>query len=237
MLPDWMKDESEYIPPEGSSGFAVKTIKSLGSIMSRLKVEDGREGKRSIPAVWKLILLLAYILTVSISQDRTVLMAAGAIAAVLFCIRPGEMIWSVLKPAMIAAILTAVLFIPAVLITPSSLANSLRVVLKLLMSVSMLMLFNRTTQWNNITGALRKLKVPGIFVFTLDITLRYIVMMGNFMTEILTALTLRSVGKNNKKYNTTGGALGVTFIRGTEMNQEMYEAMRCRGFTDDYKGL
>ena len=237
MLPEWMKTETEYIPPAGDSGFAVKTMTSLGKIMSRLKIEDGREGKRSIPAVLKLILLLIFILTVSISQDSLVLMAAGALAAVMLCIRPSDVIWSVVKPALIAALIAAVLFAPAVLINPYSLGNSLRVVLKVLMSVSMLMLFNRTTQWNNITGALRKLKVPGIFVFTLDITLRYIVMMGNFMTELLTALTLRSVGRNNKKYNTTGGILGVTFIRGTEMNQEMYEAMQCRGFTDDYSGL
>ena len=28
--------------------------------------------------------------------------------------------------------------------------------------------------------------------------------------------------------------MGVTFVRGTEMNRQMYEAMQCRGFTDDY---
>jgi cobalt/nickel transport system permease protein len=28
--------------------------------------------------------------------------------------------------------------------------------------------------------------------------------------------------------------MGITFIRGAEMSQEMYEAMCCRGFTDDY---
>jgi hypothetical protein len=31
--------------------------------------------------------------------------------------------------------------------------------------------------------------------------------------------------------------MGVAFLRGAEMSQEMYEAMRCLGFADDYKGL
>jgi cobalt/nickel transport system permease protein len=97
--------------------------------------------------------------------------------------------------------------------------------------------FNHTTQWNHITTALRKLHVPGIFIFTLDITLKYIVLLGKLIIDILTALKLRSVGKNNKKYQSIGGVMGVTFIRGTEMSREMYEAMRCRGFTDDYRGL
>jgi cobalt/nickel transport system permease protein len=31
--------------------------------------------------------------------------------------------------------------------------------------------------------------------------------------------------------------MGITFVRGSEMNQQMYEAMQCRGFTGDYNGL
>lgn len=31
--------------------------------------------------------------------------------------------------------------------------------------------------------------------------------------------------------------MGVTFLKSVQMNKEMYEAMQCRGFTDDYKGL
>ena len=84
---------------------------------------------------------------------------------------------------------------------------------------------------------LKKLHVPSVFVFTLDITLKYIVLLGDLIKDLLTSLTLRSVGKNNKKYQSVGGVMGQTFIRSVKMSQEMYEAMQCRGFTDDYKGL
>jgi cobalt/nickel transport system permease protein len=120
---------------------------------------------------------------------------------------------------------------------PAGIANNLTVVLKVFLSLEMVSIFNHTTQWNHITVALRKLHIPGIFIFTLDITLKYTVLLGTFITEVLTSLQLRSVGKNNKKYQSVGGVMGVTFIRGAEMSQQMYEAMRCRGFTDDYKGL
>jgi cobalt/nickel transport system permease protein len=120
---------------------------------------------------------------------------------------------------------------------PEGISNNLVIVGKVFLSLEMVTIFNHTTQWNHITTALRKLHLPGIFIFTLDITLKYIVLLGTLIEEILTSLTLRSVGKNNKKYQSIGGVMGVTFVRGTEMSQEMYEAMRCRGFTDDYKGL
>ena len=87
------------------------------------------------------------------------------------------------------------------------------------------------------TGALRKFHIPGVVIFIIDITFRYIVLLGKLMEDLLTAVSLRSVGRNNKKYSSVGGVMGVTFLRGTEMNKEMYEAMQCRGFTDDYKGL
>ena len=130
--------------------------------------------------------------------------------------------------------LALIILIPAMFIQLSGIRNELLVVIKVFFSISTLSIFNHTTQWNHITGALRKLHIPGIFIFTLDITLKYIVLLGNLITDLLTSLQLRSVGKNNKKYSSIGGVMGVTFVRGTEMNRQMYEAMQCRGFTDDY---
>ena len=133
-----------------------------------------------------------------------------------------------------ASVLALIILIPAMFIQPSGIRNELLIVIKVFLSISTLSIFNHTTQWNHITGALRKLHIPGIFIFTLDITLKYIVLLGNLITDLLTSLQLRSVGKNNKKYSSIGGVMGVTFVRGTEMNRQMYEAMQCRGFTDDY---
>ena len=74
---------------------------------------------------------------------------------------------------------------------------------------------------------------PGILIFTLDITLKYIVLLGNLLQDLLTAVLLRSVGCNRSKYTSVGGVLGVTFLRGTELNRQMVEAMICRGYTGE----
>ena len=232
-----MKRTGDYVPPADGGAFYYKTLRSLGRIMSRLRLESGREGRFSLPAGVKLLLMIALIILVSVTQNDLVIMAVGAVALVRLALMPAEDIGAVVKAVLVAVIMAAVIFAPAVIMDHARLWNSLRVVAKILISVTLVGIFNRTTQWNHLTAVLRKAHIPGTVIFIIDITFRYIVLLGNLMQELLTAVSLRSVGRNDKKYNSVGGVMGVTFLRGTEMNKEMYEAMQCRGFTDDYEGL
>ncbi|MBQ7247519.1 MAG: energy-coupling factor transporter transmembrane protein EcfT [Lachnospiraceae bacterium] len=235
-LPEWMNTPDSYVPPGGSL-FAVKTIRSLGRIMSDLRVQRGHEKARAVPALIKIPLLLAVIITVSAVQSRLVLLAFGAVLLGYLCIWPARDILSVVRPSAAAGLLAAVLLLPALIAGSTGPANSALFVAKVVLCVMSVSIFNHTTQWYHITAALRKLHVPGVFVFALDITLRYIVLLGRLICDLLTSLSLRSVGKARGRYGSVGGVMGVTFVRGAELNRETYEAMRCRGFTDDYSGL
>ena len=237
MLPEWLKKTEDYAPPLDGGAFLYKTLRSLGRVMSGLKAEAGKEGRFAFPAWLKLILMIALIILTSVAQSRLVIMACGAIVLVRLAMLPAEDMSGILKTALFAGLLAAVLYTPAVIMDHGILMNGIRVVIKVLICVTAVGLFGRTTQWNHVTAALRKFHIPGVVIFTIDITFRYIVLLGKLMEDLLTAVSLRSVGKNNKKYSSVGGVMGVTFLRGTEMNKEMYEAMQCRGFTDDYKGL
>ena len=237
MIPEWMKKIEEYVPPADGGAFYYRTLKALGGIMSRLRLESGREGRFSLPAGVRLLLIIALIILVSVTQNDLVIMAVGAVALVRLALMQAEDISAVVKAVLVAVIMAVVIFAPAVIMDPARLWNSIRVVAKILISVTLVGIFNRTTQWNHLTAVLRKAHIPGTVIFIIDITFRYIVLLGNLMQELLTAVSLRSVGRNDKKYNSVGGVMGVTFLRGTEMNKEMYEAMQCRGFSDDYEGL
>ena len=237
MIPEWMKKTEEYVPPADGGAFYYRTLKSLGGIMSRLRLESGREGRFSLPAGVRLLLMIALIILVSVTQNNLVIMAVGAAVLVRLAMMSAEDISAVVKAVLVAVIMAVVIFAPAVIMDPVRLWNSIRVVAKILISVTLVGIFNRTTQWNHLTAVLRKAHIPGTVIFIIDITFRYIVLLGNLMQDLLTAVSLRSIGRNDKKYNSIGGVMGVTFLRGTEMNKEMYEAMQCRGFTDDYEGL
>ena len=237
MLPNWLIESETYAPPKDGGAFVVKTMKTIGMVLARLKVQRGHEKRHAIPAVIKFFLLVALVLLTSVTQNRLILLAMLALVQAYLAFWPAKDLASILKPALFASLLAALIFAPAMIMHPQGIYNNLTVIAKVFVSVEMVNIFNHTTQWNHITTALRKLYIPSIFIFTLDITLKYIVLLGTVINDLLTSLHMRSVGKNHRKYQSVGGVMGVTFLRSVEMSQQMYEAMCCRGFTDDYKGL
>ena len=185
----------------------------------------------------RLLLLLGFILTLSLARHPLLLLAVAALTLGRLCLLPARTLASVLKPALGAALLALILFLPAMVLRPAGAWNNLLVVGKVFLSVALVSAFNRETPWNEITGALRKLRVPGVFVFVLDLTLKYIVLLGRLIVDLLTARSLRAVGRDRRPWRSVGGVMGVTFLRSADLSRETWEAMTCRCFTDDYRGL
>jgi cobalt/nickel transport system permease protein len=105
---------------------------------------------------------------------------------------------------------------------------------KVFATITAVSVLSRATKWNHIITALRRFRVPSLLIFVLDITLKYIVLLGEFSIEMLRALKLRSVGKNRGKAASLGGVAGTMFLKSRLMAEEMYQAMECRGFTGEY---
>ncbi len=236
MIPVWMGQREQYAPPTDGGAFALRSLRSLGRVLARLRVQRGRDGLR-LPPLGKLLLLLLGLVTLSLAQNRLLILAIAALVLGWVSLLPPRTLAAILRPALGGALLALLLVLPAMLLRPSGAGNNLIVVGKVFLSVTMVSLFNQRTQWNRITAALRQLHVPGVFVFLLDLTLKYIVLLGGLMVNLLTARSLRAVGRDRHKYRSVGGVLGVTFLRASDLSRETWEAMICRGFTDDYKGL
>lgn len=236
MIPVWMGQREQYAPPTDGGAFALRSLRSLGRVLARLRVQRGRDGLR-LPPLGKLLLLLLGLVTLSLAQNRLLILAIAALVLGWVSLLPPRTLAAILRPALGGALLALLLVLPAMLLRPSGAGNNLIVVGKVFLSVTMVSLFNQRTQWNRITAALRQLHVPGVFVFLLDLTLKYIVLLGGLMVNLLTARSLRAVGRDRHKYRSVGGILGVTFLRASDLSRETWEAMICRGFTDDYKGL
>ena len=74
-----------------------------------------------------------------------------------------------------------------------------------------------------------------LFYTLIYIILKYISVLGEICVDILTSVGLRSVGKNPDKAKSFSGVLGITFLKSSEMAEEMYASMCCRGFTGEYQ--
>jgi cobalt/nickel transport system permease protein len=109
------------------------------------------------------------------------------------------------------------------------------IVFKVLETVTLVSITSCTTRWNDITSALKIFFIPDIFIMVMDMTMKYIIIFGEFSINMLYSLRLRSVGKNNKKHTSLSGIIGTMFLKSKEMAEEMYGAMECRGFIGEYK--
>ena len=125
------------------------------------------------------------------------------------------------------------LLLPAVFMgNPQTLAN---ITARVYVSVTLVGILSAGTSWNKLTASMRTFRIPSLFIFTLDITLKYISVLGEICVDILTSVGLRSVGKNPDKAKSFSGVLGITFLKSSEMSEEMYASMCCRGFTGEYQ--
>lgn len=132
-----------------------------------------------------------------------------------------------------AVLFSILILLPSVFMgTPQTLMN---ITSRVYVSVTLVGILSSGTSWNKLTGSMRTFRLPSIFIFTLDITLKYISVLGEMCAAILTSVRLRSVGKNPQKAKALSGVLGISFLKSGEMAEEMHTAMCCRGFTGEYK--
>ncbi len=233
-MPEWLLKEENYIPQADKNTFVNKSILSLLNILSRIRNHTGysTEGLH-VSAVLKVAFIFLLIVLLSISRSFTFTIIVIVYLISLLSLMKAEQIIKILKVSLAIGLFTVILFMPAVLwgnyysitvITP-----------KVIASVMAVNILSYSTPWNSITNSLKFFCIPDIFILVLDITIKYIVLLGDFSLNMLYSLKLRSVGKNRSKYTSLSGIAGTMFIKSKEMAEDMYSAMECRGFTGEYR--
>lgn len=232
-VPSWLTSAEEYQPQADRDSYITKSVLSLSSMLSRLRIDDGAETLFSPSAPVKIIFGLGGILLVSLSQNFffVLIMLAGVL--VRACLLPREALARVVSTAGAATMLAFVIMLPAALLGQPQAALTMGG--KACTSTGIAMEVALTTPSAQLTSALRAFRVPNIVILTIDLALRSIVRLGEVALEILDALTLRSVGRNRDKTGSLGGVGGVLLIKAAIAAQTTHDAMRCRGFEGDYQ--
>lgn len=81
---------------------------------------------------------------------------------------------------------------------------------------------------------MRRFGISAAFILIFELTLRYIVLLGQTASDLLISMRLRSVGRNNAKYSGMAAVAGTAFLKSQHYSQYTYDAMRCRCFTGEY---
>lgn len=226
-----MLEPSAYTPEKDHDGFIAKSILKLLGLLATIR-GNAAEEQKGAGAAMKLTATLTLIILTAVSRNMffTWCLIAGFLVRLIFV--PGKISLRVMKNAAGVTILSALILLPSVF--TGSPRTILTVSLKVFLSVGLITLMSLSTPWNKITEALKILHVPDLLIFILDLTLKYIAILGSICCNMLTSLKLRSIGRNHQKEHAFSGIFGVTFIKSRQMAYEMYEAMVCRGFEGEY---
>ncbi len=230
-IPDWMNEETEYIPQRDREGFISRSLLSLLGTLSRFR-SNGKVRPAKIAAQTRLICSLLAIIMVSLSRNAFFSYAVLAMLLARMCFLPSDRLPAVIKGAAVAAAFSVMILLPSVFM--GSPRTMLTVSLKVFISAGLLGLISACEPFNRITASLRSFGIPDLFIFILDLTLKYIVLLGEACEEALTAMKLRSVGRNASKEKAFSGVLGAAFLKSKRMEDDLSDAMACRGFEGEY---
>lgn len=232
-MPEWLLSEQQYIPKRDRDTFINKSILSLLGILSRIRSQSGyKTDKFHVNAFFKVAFTFMLIVLLSISRSYTFVLIINIYLLVIISSMQASDIIKILRLSIIVAAFTYIILLPAAVLGNGY--SSTMITLKVFASVTSVNILSHSTRWDSITSALKRFFVPDIFILVLDITIKYIAMLGDFCLNMLYSLKARSVGRNRSKYTALSGVAGTMFIKSKEMAEDMYAAMECRGFTGEY---
>lgn len=244
-LPSWLTEQERYEPTGARHRVMQKNVLHLANLLERVRLGGGaHEGGSiidralsSVSAPVRLLGMLVCVLCVCLAQSPLYLMLMAAIALVLIAMRPARGLRATFMPALAAAGFAVVLALPALLLGASATIAMLKIALKTFVNVSLVLGVSWTLTWSRMSAALKALHLPDEVIFTFDMALKHIEVLGRTAHDLTESVMLRSVGRAPAGFSRTdsvAGIMGMTFIKAMECSRAMDEAMLCRGFAGAY---
>lgn len=233
MIPEWLSTKDNYIPKKEKNLYIEKSIFSFIKIISIIRQNKNQDKLiYSINPTLKVISIIIMILCVSISRNFSYLLFIDIYALINLFLMDKRSRKRIFLRSIIFPLITLIALIPSIIY--GNLHNSLMLFQKLIITILLMNLLSHNTKWNDMSKSLKLLFVPDMFLWIMDITIKYIVLLGEHSINLLYALKLRSIGVTSNKYNSLTGIMGNLFIKSYKMSEEMFHAMECRGFVGEY---
>lgn len=233
MIPKWLSEKDNYFPKKEKNLYIEKSIFSLIRIISIIRQNKNQDKLiYSINSSLKVASIILIILCVAISRSFIFLLIIDIYVLInLFLIGKKSSKRIVVK-SFIFPLITLITLIPSMLY--GNIYNSLLIFQKIIITVLLMNLLSHNTKWSEISKSLKLLFIPDIFIWIMDLTIKYIVLLGEHSINMLHALKLRSIGITPNKYKSLTEIMGNLFIKSYKMSEEMFHAMECRGFVGEY---
>lgn len=227
-LPNWLK--SSKIPDYeiDKDSYADKSIagflKFLTKITNMCATKHGILARLN-PNIQMFFTLIFIILT-AFSKNSMQLTILSAFSIIMLASLSPKNIVEFITLAIVVFIFNFAILLPSYLIYH----RFSNIPFKIIINLMYLYCFISTTKFEDILVALKKLKLPDVFISTLNITFEYIYMLGKNAIAFLYSIKIRSVGMNKNKVSTLAGIGANLFFKSKIDAQDLRDAMVCRGF-------
>jgi cobalt/nickel transport system permease protein len=109
--------------------------------------------------------------------------------------------------------------------------------IKCCLTVFAALLLLSTTGMNKIAAAMHRLHIPQIFIIQLLLTYRYISVLMGETSRVYNAYTLRAPNQRGVSSKVWGSLIGLLLLRTYDRASRLYQAMKLRGFENQYYGV
>lgn len=102
----------------------------------------------------------------------------------------------------------------------------------------MMMVLAEVTPWNKLLGGMRRLGAPPVLIATLGFMQRYIFVLTDQLSRMLTARRARSFrGRGGLGFASLSSLVGVLLLRAMEREERVHAAMTARGWDGTMRAL
>jgi cobalt/nickel transport system permease protein len=236
-VPGWLMASENYKPAKDSELYIDKSIVGILSVLSRVRGGDRTDNGviYRVESSVKLLCMLFTLVLLSLTRSMKFIILADSLTLLMISMLNVRDIARILGIMVIITSFSALLLLPFAL--TGGLTASLAIILKITGCAAQANVFAYSTRWSHITRALKRFFSPPFFIQILDISLKYIYILGDYSLNMFYSLKLRSVGKNRKKIISLSGLIGNLFIKSFEASELLYLAMLCRCFDGKYSSL
>ena len=233
MIPEWLSEKDNYVPKEEKNLYIEKSIFSLIKTISIIRQSKSQDKLvYLLNPTLKMVSTILNIVFISLSRSFIYLSVVGIYVLVNLFLMEKRSRKRILIRSLIFPFITLIALIPSMF--NGNVYNSLLLFQRIITTILLMNLLSHNTKWSDISKSLKLLFIPDIFIWIMEITIKYIVLLGEYSINLLYALKLRTIGKTSNKYNSLTGIMGNLFIKSYKMSEEMFHAMECRGFVGEY---
>lgn len=235
MIEDWLLKEQNFEAENSRDSFISKGIINFSKIINSIRRENTKLGFiYRVNSAVKFFGTIISLILILLSRNFVFLGILNILLLIgLININKEDRV-KILMLSLLFPIFTLIILIPS--IYSGNYINSFLIFYKVFLNIFCINVFiSYSCTWQEIINSFRLLFIPDIFIWIFELTVKYILLLGEYTVEVLQALKLRAVGKSSKIRRTLFPVMGNMFLTSIKMSEEMVDAMTCRGFTGEYK--